>query len=43
MDDGATEHSGCPVVEGEKWIAVQWFRDGVSQVRPWDYYRALTA
>ena len=21
MDDGFTEHSGCPVLEGEKWIS----------------------
>ena len=29
MDDGYTEHSGCPVLEGEKWITVVWMRDGV--------------
>ena len=21
MDDGFTEHSGCPVIDGEKWIS----------------------
>jgi hypothetical protein len=30
MDDGYTEHSGCPVLEGEKWISVAWLREGVS-------------
>lgn len=30
MDDGFTEHSGCPVVEGEKWITTFWMRDGVT-------------
>ena len=29
MDDGYTEHSGCPVLEGEKWITTVWMRDGV--------------
>ncbi len=35
MDEGLTEHSGCPVIEGEKWIAVTWMRKGVSSARPW--------
>lgn len=30
MDDGLTEHSGCPVKVGEKWIATAWLREGVS-------------
>lgn len=30
MDDGQTEHSGCPVLAGEKWIATAWLRQGVS-------------
>lgn len=30
-----TEHSGCPVIEGEKWIATFWMRDGVSKTDPW--------
>lgn len=34
MDYGLTEHSGCPVFEGEKWIAVTWMRYGVSKDRP---------
>ena len=41
MDNGQTEHSGCPVTEGEKFIAVQWFRDGVTQNRPWDQFRYI--
>ena len=36
MDDNRyTEHSGCPVVEGEKWIATFWMREGVSKTDPW--------
>jgi hypothetical protein len=34
MDPGHTEHSGCPVLEGEKWIATVWMREGVSLERP---------
>jgi hypothetical protein len=30
MDDGYTEHSGCPVLEGEKWITTAWLREGVA-------------
>ena len=40
MDDGLTEHSGCPVAEGSKWIATQWMREGVSLERPWRSFRA---
>jgi len=28
MDPGFTEHSGCPVLEGEKWITTAWMREG---------------
>jgi hypothetical protein len=35
MDTGMTEHSGCPVLEGEKWITTAWMRKGVSLQRPW--------
>lgn len=35
MDEGYTEHSGCPVYEGEKWIATVWMREGVSADDPW--------
>ena len=34
MDPGFTEHSGCPVLDGEKWIATVWMREGVSLERP---------
>lgn len=30
MEEGFTEHSGCPVRIGEKWITTQWMREGVS-------------
>jgi hypothetical protein len=29
MDEGYTEHSGCPVLEGEKWITTMWMREGI--------------
>lgn len=29
-DFGLTEHSGCPVHRGEKWVLTQWIRQGVS-------------
>jgi hypothetical protein len=32
MDEGYTEHSGCPVIKGEKWITTVWMREGVSHV-----------
>ena len=35
MDEGFTEHSGCPVIKGEKWITTFWMRDGVTEGRPW--------
>ena len=38
MDDGYTEHSGCPVLEGEKWITTAWMREGVTADDPWDLY-----
>ena len=30
MDPGFTEHSGCPVIVGEKWISTAWMRYGVT-------------
>mmetsp|Transcript_4425 Transcript_4425/g.6764 ORF Transcript_4425/g.6764 Transcript_4425/m.6764 type:complete len:456 (+) Transcript_4425:3-1370(+) len=41
MDDGFTEHSGCPVIEGEKKIVTQWVRYGVDQENPWDSFNTL--
>lgn len=38
MDEGYTEHSGCPVLEGEKWITTMWMRDGVSHEKPWTMF-----
>jgi len=42
MDTGWTEHSGCPVREGKKSIAVQWLRVGVDEDNPWDSFNTLT-
>jgi 2OG-Fe(II) oxygenase superfamily len=41
MDSGFTEHSGCPVVEGEKKIVTQWVRYGVTSEVPWTAYNSL--
>jgi 2OG-Fe(II) oxygenase superfamily len=41
MDTGFTEHSGCPVFEGEKKIVTQWIRYGVDDDNPWDSYNTL--
>ncbi len=38
IDDGFTEHSGCPVIEGEKKIVTQWVRLGVDDENPWDSF-----
>jgi len=38
MDTGFTEHSGCPVIEGEKMIITQWMRYGVDNKNPWDSF-----
>lgn len=38
LDNGYTEHSGCPVISGEKWIATAWMREGVSKEYPHDFY-----
>jgi prolyl 4-hydroxylase len=38
MDDGFTEHSGCPVIEGEKWITTFWMRKGVTAEENWQLY-----
>jgi 2OG-Fe(II) oxygenase superfamily len=41
-DDGFTQHSGCPVIEGTKRIAVQWMRVGVDDDNPWDSFDTNT-
>lgn len=41
MDNGFTEHSGCPVIEGEKKIVTQWVRYGVDKENPWDSFNTL--
>lgn len=40
-DNGFTEHSGCPVMEGEKKIVTQWIRRGVDAANPWDSFNTL--
>lgn len=39
MDDGSTEHSGCPLREGRKWIATMWYREGMTAEKGWESYR----
>jgi hypothetical protein len=41
MDNGFTEHSGCPVIEGEKKIVTQWIRYGVDDENTWDSFNTL--
>ena len=41
MDFGFTEHSGCPVFEGEKKIVTQWIRHGVDDRNPWYSFNTL--
>uniref|UniRef100_A0A7S4AC15 Fe2OG dioxygenase domain-containing protein n=2 Tax=Pseudo-nitzschia australis TaxID=44445 RepID=A0A7S4AC15_9STRA len=41
MDKGFTEHSGCPVLVGEKKIVTQWIRLGVDDDNPWDSLNSL--
>lgn len=38
MDDGDTQHSGCPVLAGEKWITTVWMREGVTRAQNWNNY-----
>ena len=40
-DNRLTEHSCCPVIEGEKKIAVQWLRLGVDEESPWSSFNTL--
>lgn len=41
-ENGFTSHSGCPVIEGTKRIAVHWMRVGVDAKNPWDSFNTLT-
>mmetsp|Transcript_22321 Transcript_22321/g.53086 ORF Transcript_22321/g.53086 Transcript_22321/m.53086 type:complete len:483 (+) Transcript_22321:160-1608(+) len=41
-DNGLTQHSGCPVYEGEKKIITQWVRYGVSSETPHTAFNTLT-
>ncbi|KAL3773810.1 hypothetical protein ACHAW5_004103 [Stephanodiscus triporus] len=41
MDSGFTEHSGCPVLVGEKKIVTQWVRLGVDDENPWNSFNTL--
>jgi prolyl 4-hydroxylase len=36
--ESLTEHSGCPVEEGEKWITTFWMREGVTAQDPWTMF-----
>jgi len=36
MDNGYTEHSGCPISGGKKWIGTQWYREGVEDDISWN-------
>ena len=40
-DDGFTQHSGCPVFEGEKKIITMWMRMGVDAENTWDSYNTM--
>ncbi|CAJ1930484.1 unnamed protein product [Cylindrotheca closterium] len=42
VETGFTTHSGCPVIEGTKKIAVHWMRVGVDEENPWDSFNTLT-
>jgi len=36
MTGQEAEHSGCPVRKGKKWIATQWYREGVHELWNWE-------
>jgi hypothetical protein len=40
-DNQFSEHSGCPVIKGEKKIVTQWMRKGVSADTPWDAFNTM--
>jgi len=41
MDKGFTQHSGCPVLKGNKKIVTQWMRHGVDNENPWSSFNTL--
>lgn len=41
LDNALTQHSGCPVYEGEKKIITQWVRYGVDQETDWTDFNTL--
>jgi hypothetical protein len=41
MDDGLTQHSGCPVFVGTKRVVLQVIRYGVDDETPWDTWNSL--
>mmetsp|Transcript_20509 Transcript_20509/g.72995 ORF Transcript_20509/g.72995 Transcript_20509/m.72995 type:complete len:174 (+) Transcript_20509:1-522(+) len=38
MDTGFTQHSGCPVLDGDKWVVTLWMRKGVHAGDSWAQY-----
>jgi prolyl 4-hydroxylase len=38
MDVELTEHSGCPVKSGVKWVVTQWLRSGVGKGESWSKF-----
>lgn len=38
MDTGLTQHSGCPVLRGDKWVMTLWMRKGISAADSWTKY-----
>ena len=41
MDSQFTEHSGCPVITGQKKIVTMWLRKDVTDEVPWTSYNTL--
>ncbi len=39
MDHGQSEHSGCPLRKGTKWIATMWYREGMTAENDWTKHR----
>ena len=39
MDNGHTEHTGCPLRTGTKWIATMWYREGMTAEKGWEHFR----